>query len=82
MGKACGNIVYKYNSTEHNTAKIEPLDAVKKENHLWVNWHLQNNVEKTGNTLRLMRVIWLELTFKKISLLKVMNRIGVESDIM
>ena len=50
-------IVTKYNSTEHNTTKIKPLDAVKKENHLWVNWHLQNN--KTGNILRLMKGIWL-----------------------
>ena len=37
------NIVTKYNNTEHNTTKIKPLDAVKKEHHLWVNWHLQNN---------------------------------------
>ena len=40
------NIVTKYNNTEHNTTKIKPLDAVKKENHLWVNWHLQNNATK------------------------------------
>ena len=42
MGKACENIVTKCN----NTTKIKPLDAVKKENHLWVNWHLQNNATK------------------------------------
>ena len=35
-------------NTEHNTTKIKPSDAVKKENHLWVNWHLQNNVKKDG----------------------------------
>ena len=40
------NIVTKYNNTEHNTTKIKPLDAVKQENHLWVNWHLQNNATK------------------------------------
>ena len=71
------NIVDKHNNTEHNTTKIKPLDAVKavkKENHLWVNWHLQNNAKQTGNTLRLMKVIWLEL-ISKIHLLKVMNRI-------
>ena len=45
MGKACENIVTKYSNTEHNTTKIKPLDAVKKENHLWVNWHLQNNAK-------------------------------------
>ena len=38
-------------------------------------------LQKTGNTLRLMKGIWLELTLKQISLLKVMNRIGVENDI-
>ena len=37
------NTVDKYNNTEHNTTTIKPLDAVKQENHLWVNWHLQNN---------------------------------------
>ena len=40
------NIVTKYNTTEHNATKIKPLDAAKKENHLWVNWHLQNNATK------------------------------------
>ena len=44
------NIVTKYNKTEHNTTKIKPLDAVKKENHLWVNWHLQNNATKKQET--------------------------------
>ena len=46
MGKACENIVTKYNNTEHNTTKTKPLDAVKKENHLCVHWHLQNNATK------------------------------------
>ena len=40
------NIVTKYNNTEHNTTKTKPLDAVKKENHLWGNWHLQNTATK------------------------------------
>ena len=42
----CKHIATKHNNTEHNTTKIKPLDAVKKENHLWVNWHLQNNATK------------------------------------
>ena len=75
------NIVGQYNNTEHNTTKTKPLDAVKKENHLWVSWHLQNNAKNTGNTLRLMRVVWLELMLKRINLLKVMNLIGVGNDI-
>ena len=44
--KHVDNIINKYNNTEHNTTKIKPSDAVKKENHLWVNWHLQNNAKQ------------------------------------
>ena len=45
------------------TTKGYPLDAVKKN---MVNWHLQNNAKKkTRNTLRLMKVIWLELILKR-----------------
>ena len=40
------SIVTNYSNTEHNAAKTKPLDAVKKENHLWVNLHLQNNATK------------------------------------
>ena len=39
------HIVYTYNNTEHNTTKIKLLGAAKQENHLWVNWHLQNNAK-------------------------------------
>ena len=41
------------------TTKTKPLDAVKKESHLWVTWHLQPVLTNTGDTLRLMRVIWV-----------------------
>ena len=44
--KHVDNIIKKCKNTEHNTTKIKPSDAIKKENHLWVNWHLQNNVKK------------------------------------
>ena len=73
------NIVTKYNNTEHNATKIKPLGAVNKENHLWLIGIYRTVLQRTGNTLRLMKVIWLELTFKKIDSLKVMNRIGVEN---
>ena len=33
---------HKYNSTEHSITQTKPNEAGKKENHLWVNWHLQN----------------------------------------
>ena len=39
-------IIKKYNNTEHSTTEIKPNEAVKKENHLWVNWHLQNKAKK------------------------------------
>ena len=41
-----GPIIEKYNSTEHSTIQIKPKDAEKKENRLWVNWHLQNNAKR------------------------------------
>ena len=37
------NIIKKYNNTEHNVIQIKPVEATKKENFLWVVWHLQNN---------------------------------------
>ena len=36
-----GNIIKKYNNTEHNIIQIKPVEATKKENLLWVAWHLQ-----------------------------------------
>ena len=44
--KRVSSILTKYNHTEHNATKIKPPDAAKKENHLWVNWHLQNSAKK------------------------------------
>ena len=44
--KHVNNITKHYNNTEHNTTKIKLSDAVKQDNHLWVDWHLQNNVKK------------------------------------
>ena len=40
------NIIKKYNNTEHNVIQIKPVEATKKENCLWVVWHLQNNVKR------------------------------------
>ena len=34
-----------YNSTEHSVTQIKPNETGKKENHLWVNWHLQNKAK-------------------------------------
>ena len=44
--KHVSSILTKCNDTEHNTTQIKPSDAVKKENHLWLNWHLQNNAKQ------------------------------------
>ena len=44
--KRVDNITKKYNNTEHVTIQIKPVEAVKSENILWVNWHLQNNTNK------------------------------------
>ena len=40
------NIVDKHNNTLHSTIEIKPVEAVKQEKHLWVNWHLHNNSKK------------------------------------
>ena len=40
------HIVVKHNNTEHSTIKIKPNEALKQENHLWANWHLQNNAKQ------------------------------------
>ena len=39
-------ILKKYNNTIHNTIQIEPVNAIKPMNFLWVMWHLQNNAKK------------------------------------
>ena len=44
--KHISSIITKYNSTEHNITKIKPNEAGQKENHLWVNGHLQNAAKK------------------------------------
>ena len=38
--------IKKCNSTEHSTNQTKPNEAGKKDNHLWVNWHLQNNAKR------------------------------------
>ena len=40
------NIIKRQNSTEHSVTQIKPTEAGNKENHLWVNWHLQNSAKK------------------------------------
>ena len=44
--KHVSGILTKYSNTENSTIQIKPVDAVKKENHLCVNWHLQTNAKK------------------------------------
>ena len=43
--KHISGIVTKYNNTIHSTIEIKLNEAVKSENHLWVNLHLQNNAK-------------------------------------
>lgn len=40
------NILNKYNNTEHTTIKIKPVEAVKKENRMWVWWHINNEAKR------------------------------------
>ena len=39
-------ILLKYNNTEHTTIKIKPVEAVKKENRMWVWWHINNEAKR------------------------------------
>ena len=80
MGKTCGNIVDKYKNTEHNTTKIKPLDAVKNKSFMcelaFAKQCLKNRKYTKSNEGDMVRV-----NIKRIGLLKVMNRTGVENDI-
>ena len=58
--KHVSGIVTKQNTTFHSTIEIKPVDAVKKENHLWVNWHLQNASKKNRPYEEIKKEIWLE----------------------
>ena len=52
-----------YNNTTHSTIEIKQVGAAKKENHLWVNWHLQNNSKNNRpyeETKKGKKEIWLE----------------------
>ena len=44
--KHISGIINKYNNTEHSTIKIKPVDATKKENHLFVAWHLWDSAKR------------------------------------
>ena len=46
LTKHISSILTKYNITEHSTIEIKPVGAVKSENRLWVNLHLQNAAKK------------------------------------
>ena len=46
--KHIDNIIKMQNSIGHSVTQIKPTEAGDKENHLWVNWHLQNNAKSNG----------------------------------
>ena len=80
--KHVSGIITKYNNTEHNTTKIKPSDAVKKENHVWVNWHLQNNVKKDRKYPKIKEGDMVRVNIKKkVNLVNIMNLIGVQRGI-
>ena len=58
--KHVSGIITKYNNTVHSTIEIKPNEAVKPSNHLWVNWHLQNNYKKNRPYEEMKKEIWLE----------------------
>ena len=60
--KHIDNIINKYNSTEHSTIQIKTNEAGKPINHLWVNWHLQNNAKRNRNYPGIKAVSYTHLT--------------------
>ena len=64
------NIVDRYSNTEQNTTNIKPLDAVKQENHLWVNWHLQNSANKDRKYPKINEGEMVRVSIKKIKFAK------------
>ena len=54
------HIVDKYNNTTHSTIEITHVGAVKKDNHLWVSWHLWNSAKRDRQYEEKKTEIWLE----------------------
>ena len=74
--KHVSGIATKHNNTTHSTIEIKPVDAVKKENHLWVNWHLQNKSKKNRPYEEIKKGDMVRLIIKRISLIKHTCRTG------
>ena len=53
-------ILNKYNNTEHSTIKIKPVEAVKKENRMWVWWHIHNEAKYIESIQKYLKTIMLE----------------------
>ena len=79
--KHIDNIIKKYNSTEHSTIQKKPNEAGEKENHLWVNWHLQNNAKNTRKYTDIKAGDMVRVHIKPKSVLRHMNQNGVQPDI-
>ena len=57
--KHVSGIITTYNNTARSTIEIKPAGAVKSENHLWVNWLLQNAAKK-NRPYEEIKEIWLQ----------------------
>ena len=79
--KHVSSILTKHNNTEHPTIHIKPSEAVKQENHLWVNWHLQNNAKQHRKYPNINEGDMVRVNIKKVNLVNIMNLIGVQRGI-
>ena len=68
--KHVSGTITKYNNTTHSTIEIKPVEAVKSENHLWVNWHLQNAAKKNRPYEEKNKGDMVSITVKHKSLIK------------
>ena len=58
--KHVSGIITKYNNTVNSTIDIKPVDAVKKDNHLCVSWHLWNSTRRDIKYEEIKKEIWSE----------------------
>ena len=66
----------KYNITVHSTIEIKPDETKLPQNHLWVNWHLQNASKKNRPYEEINKGDMARITVKHKSLIKHTCRTG------
>ena len=61
---------------KHNTIQIEPNEAVKPSNHLWVVWHLQNAARNNKQYEEIKQSDMVRIMIKTTSLINHTSQAG------